>query len=101
MHSVALTSDSSCGNQIRAERIVLWQICGEVHLLPLELFPQLFFSREPKLSQMPSLDEVDLPISRQCVDLIWMLLIASEDLIWVSLTIRFVVAQEEGVLFTR
>ena len=72
MHPVALASDSTCGDQIRANRIILRQVSGKVHLLPLELLAEIVFSGEAKLPKMPALDEVDLAIPRERVHFIRM-----------------------------
>ena len=92
MHPVALASDPTCGDQIRANRIVLWQVCGEVHLLPLELFAEIVFSGEAELPKMPTLDEVDLAVPRKRVDLIRVCVQSKCDLIWIGLFISLVVA---------
>ena len=79
MHPVTLFANSTCCDQVGTQRIVLGQISSEIHLLPLELLAKVFLAREPKLAQMPSLDEVDLAVCWGSVDLIWMRLRASSD----------------------
>ena len=72
MHPVALFADSTCGYEVRTKRVVLWQICSEVHLLPFESLAKFFLPWEAKLSQMPTFDEVYLTILRLFIDLIRM-----------------------------
>ena len=60
MHSVALVVYLSCGNQIRTNRVLLWQICSEVHFLPLEHLSEIIRSGKAKFTQVPSFDEVYL-----------------------------------------
>ena len=92
MHPVALASDPTCGDQIRANRIVLWQVCGEVHLLPLELFAEIVFPWEAEFPKMPTLDEVDLAIPWEGVDFIRMCKLSIGDLIRIGLCICLIVA---------
>ena len=62
MHSIALLADPSRGNEVGTQRVILGQICGEVHLLPLELLSELVFARETKLTQVPPFDKVEAAI---------------------------------------
>ena len=79
MHSVAFSSNAASGDQVRAKRVILRQICSEVHFLPLELLAQLFFPRESKLTQVPAADEVDLAVDRRLVDLVRVRFVARLD----------------------
>ena len=99
MHPVALATYSTSGDEVRADRIILRQIGREVHLLPLELFAQVIFPWEAKLSEMPSFDEVDLAISRERIDFVRVSINPGDNLIRIGLAIGLVVTQEECILF--
>ena len=101
MHPVALFLDSARGYQIAAQRIILGQVCREVHLLPLELLSELFFAREAKLAQMPSLDEVKLAIRGGLVDFVRMHFLAYLDGFRVHGNVGFPMPEQKGILFTR
>ena len=77
MHAVALFADATCCDEIRAKRVVLRQICREIHFLPLELLAKLLFARKAKLSQMPATDEVNLTVVWAIIHSVWMSLEAS------------------------
>ena len=50
---------------------------------------------------MPPLDEVNLPVQRVVVDLVWVRLVARGDQVGVHGRVSFVVPQHEGIFFTR
>ena len=62
VHSITLVFNFASGHKIRANRILLWQICSEVHFLPLKHFFKIVCAREPKLSKMPTFYEIKLSV---------------------------------------
>ena len=102
MHAVAFVINPSSCHQVRAQWIILWQVCCEIHLLPLELLAQILLSRKSKLSEVPALDEVYLPISWLGVNLVWVALSLNKNFIIGTLSVLDicpVVSQQKGVLF--
>ena len=99
MHPVALFIDSASSDQIAAQRVVFRQICREVHLLPLELFAELFFAREAKLAQVPSLDEVKFAIRGVLVNFVWVHFSFYADVFWVHGNISLPVPKQKGIFF--
>ena len=60
MHAKLKPIKSSPGDQISAKGVLFWQICCEVHFLPLVSLLDVLISWETELSQMPSLNEIKL-----------------------------------------
>ena len=98
MHAVALIFNTSCSDQVGAQRVILRQICREVHFLPLKLLAQLLLAREAKLTQMPASDKVDLAVCWGLVHFIRVSFITDLHVIRVNARVSTVVPQQEGVL---
>ena len=99
MHAVAFIADAASRDQVRAQWVVLGQVCSEVHLLPFELLPELFLPWESKLAQVPASDEVDLAVRGRLIHFIWVSLEARLDLVRVAAAVGSVMSQQEGVFF--
>jgi hypothetical protein len=70
VHSEAVFTNAASRYEVGAQWVVLGQICGEVHLFPLEGFLEVFAPRETELTQVPAFDEVDLPVAGSLIDLV-------------------------------
>ena len=101
MHPVAVLPNSSCCYQVATKGRVLWQVGGKVHLFPLEFLPKSILPREPKLTQVPPFDKVDLAISGRIVHLLRVGLGFNQHLVGVKGYISSVVPQQKSVLLTR
>ena len=62
MHSIALLVNFASCYQVRAQGLRFGEVGSEVHLLPLKPLLELVAPREPKLPQVPPLDEVYLAV---------------------------------------
>lgn len=100
MHPEAVFANPACGDQVRAHRIVLRQICGEVHFLPFKDLLDVLSPWEAELPQVPAFDEVNLAIPGALIDLVWMPSESKLDLVWEEQRVSAVVAEHECVLLT-
>ena len=62
VHSIALFFYSPSRHQIRAKGVILGQISRKVHLLPLKLLAHFLRPGKAKLTQVPPLHKVNLPV---------------------------------------
>jgi hypothetical protein len=60
MHAQLQPIEGSPGHQVSAQRILLGQVCSEVHFLPLVSLLDILISGESELSQVPTPDQIDL-----------------------------------------
>ena len=100
MHPEAVLADTTRGHEVRAQRVVLRQVCREVHLLPLEGLLDVLTAREAKLTKMPALDEVNLAVLGILVDLVWVATITKFDLLREQTGVQAVMTDEKCIFFT-
>ena len=70
VHPVAFSADFACRHEVATKGRILGQIRSEIHLLPFKFFLETVLTGEAELSQMPALNEIDLPIPGPIVNLL-------------------------------
>jgi hypothetical protein len=101
MHPELKSVESSTSHQVCAKRVLLWEIRGEIHLLPFVALLDILVARETKLSQVPPPYKIKLTGFGLLIDTSRVPFFSERYLIRVALKVCTVMPDHIGVLMPR